>query len=60
MAKSSNQKLKLLYLMKMLVEKTDEDNTMTIGRVRSLLTSYTLKLEYLYRTKQRKTLYLAR
>jgi len=31
MAKSSNQKLKILYLMKMLLEKTDEENTMTIN-----------------------------
>lgn len=31
MAKSSNQKLKLLYLLKTLNEKTDEENTLTIN-----------------------------
>ena len=30
MAKSSNQKLKLLYLLRMLEEKTDEENTMML------------------------------
>jgi len=30
MLKSSNQKLKTLYLMKILLEKTDEDNTITL------------------------------
>jgi predicted DNA-binding transcriptional regulator YafY len=39
-AKSSNQKLKLLYLLKMLNEKTDEDNTMTINDMIAELDRY--------------------
>lgn len=31
MAKGSNQKLKLLYIMKILMDKTDEENTLTIN-----------------------------
>lgn len=33
MAKSSNQKLKLLYLMRCLLEKTDEQHPMTIAQM---------------------------
>jgi len=33
MAKTANQKLKLLYLMKILLEKTDEENTMTVNEM---------------------------
>ena len=50
MAKSSNQKLKLLYLLKMLNEKTDEDNTMTINDMISELDRYGV-------TAERKSIY---
>jgi len=40
MAKSSNQKLMLLYLLKMLNEKTDEENTMTINDMIAELVRY--------------------
>jgi len=33
MSKTSNQKLKILYIMKMLMEKTDEDHSMTINEI---------------------------
>lgn len=33
MAKSSNQKLKMLYLMKILLEKTDDENTITLNEM---------------------------
>lgn len=45
MAKSSNQKLKLLYLMKMLLEKTDDENTMTINDFISELERYGISAE---------------
>lgn len=45
MAKSSNQKLKLLYLLKMLEEKTDEENTMTINEMIAELNRYGIKAE---------------
>ena len=45
MAKSSNQKLKLLYLLKMLEEKTDEENTMTINDMIVELERYGIKAE---------------
>lgn len=50
MAKSSNQKLKLLYLFKMLNEKTDENNTMTINDMISELNLYGI-------TAERKSIY---
>jgi predicted DNA-binding transcriptional regulator YafY len=50
MAKSSNQKLKLLYLLKMLNEKTDEDNTMTINDMIDELNRYGI-------TAERKSIY---
>ncbi len=45
MAKSSNQKLKILYLMKMLLEKTDEENTMTINDMIAELERYGINAE---------------
>lgn len=45
MAKSSNQKLKLLYLLKMLNEKTDENNTMTINDMIAELNRYGISAE---------------
>lgn len=50
MAKSSNQKLKLLYLLKMLNEKTDEENTMTINEMIAELERYGI-------TAERKSIY---
>ncbi|KUO71707.1 MAG: hypothetical protein APF77_07850 [Clostridia bacterium BRH_c25] len=50
MAKSSNQKLKLLYLMKMLFEKTDEENTITLNEMISELERYGI-------TAERKSIY---
>lgn len=50
MAKSSNQKLKLLYLLKTLNEKTDEENTMTINDIIRELGLYGI-------TAERKSLY---
>lgn len=50
MAKSSNQKLKLLYLLKMLEEKTDEENTMTINGMIAELDRYGI-------TAERKSIY---
>lgn len=45
MAKTSNQKLKLLYLKKMLLEKTDESNTVTIKDMISYLASQGISAE---------------
>jgi hypothetical protein len=50
MAKSSNQKLKILYIMKMLLEKTDEENTMTINDMIAELERYGI-------TAERKSIY---
>lgn len=44
-AKGSNQKLKLLYLLKMLIEKTDEANTMTINDMIAELERYGINAE---------------
>lgn len=49
-AKGSNQKLKLLYLLKMLIEKTDEANTMTINDMIAELERYGI-------TAERKSIY---
>lgn len=50
MAKSSNQKLKILYLMKMLLEKTDEEHTVTINDMIAELERYGI-------TAERKSIY---
>ena len=50
MAKSSNQKLKLLYLLKILSEKTDEENTMTVNDMIAELDHYGI-------TAERKSIY---
>jgi len=50
MAKSSNQKLKTLYLMKILLEKTDEENTITLNEMISELERYGI-------TAERKSIY---
>ena len=45
MPSSPNQKMKLLYLMKILLEKTDEENQMTIAEIISALAAYDIKAE---------------
>ncbi|MBA1334296.1 MAG: hypothetical protein HPY66_2145 [Firmicutes bacterium] len=50
MAKGSNQKLKILYLMKILLEKTDEENTMTVNEMIAELEKYGI-------TAERKSIY---
>ncbi len=40
MAKSSNQKLKLLYLMKIMLEKTDEEHGLTTAQIIESLAAY--------------------
>lgn len=50
MAKGENQKLKLLYLMKILLEKTDETHRITMQEIISSLDSYGISIE-------RKTVY---
>lgn len=51
MAKGRNQKLKLLYLTKIFMEKTDESHALTLAEIISLLNGYEV-------TADRKTLYL--
>lgn len=43
--KSSNQKLKLLYLMKILLEKTDEEHTLTVAQLIEELERYGVSAE---------------
>lgn len=45
MPRSSNQKLKLLYLMKILQEKTDENHAMSVPELISALAHYDIKAE---------------
>lgn len=45
MSGSANQKLKLLYLMKILLDKTDEDHSMTVNEMISELSDYGIKAE---------------
>jgi len=45
MANSPYQRLKLLYLMKILLEKTDEDNPMTVADLINSLAAYDIKAE---------------
>ena len=45
MSKSSNQKLKLLYLLKILFEKTDTDHTLTVPEMISELKKYDISAE---------------
>ena len=51
MAKGRNQKLKLLYLTKIFMEKTDESHALTLAEITTLLNGYEV-------TVDRKTLYL--
>ena len=45
MARSSNQKLKLLYLAKILMENTDENHPMTVAEMISRLSDYNVSAE---------------
>lgn len=45
MAKGANQKLKLLYLMKILLEKTDETHSITMSEILSSLEAYGVSAE---------------
>lgn len=45
MAKGSNQKLKLIYLMKILLEKTDESHSITMEEILSSLAGYGVSAE---------------
>ena len=50
MAKSANQKIKILYLMKILLERTDEEHGLTLAELSEALAAYGVEAE-------RKTLY---
>ena len=50
MAERMNQKLKILYLMKILLEKTDETHSITVQEMITALASYGI-------TAERKSLY---
>ncbi len=50
MAKSANQKIKILYLMKIFLEQTDEEHGLTLSELSDALASYGVEAE-------RKTLY---
>lgn len=50
MSKGTHQKLKLLYLTKIFMEKTDESHTLTLAEITDLLNNYGI-------TAERKTLY---
>lgn len=45
MAKGANQKLKLLYLLKILTENTDEDHAMTLSQIITALAGYGISVE---------------
>ena len=45
MSKSSNQKLKLVYLMKILLEQTDETHSITMSEIIEALASYGISAE---------------
>jgi len=45
MPTSSNQKLKPLYLLKLLLDKTDPQNTLTIAEILDELAGYGIKAE---------------
>lgn len=46
MAKSSNQKLKLMYLMKIMLEMTDETHSITMNEIIDILNSYWINAEH--------------
>ena len=45
MAKSSRQKLKLLYIMKLLMERTDEEHSVTVPEMIEYLASQGISAE---------------
>ena len=45
MSRSSRQKEKLLYLQKIMLEKTDEDHALTINEIKDLLAGYDIQTE---------------
>ena len=45
MAKPSNKKLKLIYLMKILLEKTDETHSITMSEIIESLNAYNISAE---------------
>lgn len=45
MPKSSNQKLKLIYLMKILLERTDETHSITMSEIIDALAVYDISAE---------------
>ena len=45
MASSQNQKMKLLYLMKILLEETDENHPITVAGIITMLSEYNIKAE---------------
>ena len=45
MAKEGNQKLKILYLMNILLEKTDENHSLTMPEILSALEAYGVSAE---------------
>ena len=45
MPSSKNQKMKLLYLMKILLEKTDENHTLTLQQLLNELALYGIQAE---------------
>ena len=45
MPKSSNQKLKLIYLMKILLERTDETHSITMSEIIDALAAYDISAE---------------
>ena len=46
MAKSSNQNLKLMYLMKIMLEMTDETHSITMNEIIDILNSYWINAEH--------------
>ena len=50
MAEGNNQKLKMLYLLKILMEKTDETHSITMAEILSSLKAYGI-------TAERKSIY---
>ena len=45
MSKSSNQKLKLIYLMKIFLERTDETHSITMPEIIDALAAYDISAE---------------
>ena len=45
MPKSSNQKLKMIYLMKILLEQTDETHSITMTEIMDALAAYDISSE---------------